>query len=401
MIEEILTKSEKKILLIVLDGLGGLPINGKTELESAHIPNLSSLARKSSLGLSIPIDYGITPGSGSAHLALFGYDPLVYQIGRGVMEALGVGLEVKEDDLCIRANFATVREGIVLDRRADRLKGYEISPDEKNFQLCRRLQLAIKELEGVEVTFKSGKEHRFVIRLRGENLSPNVTENDPGRDNLSIPEIGAKEEGGKFTAYILNLLVNKAEEVLKGEDKANWILLRGYAKRPLLPPFPSTYNLKAAGIALYPMYKGIAQLVGMEVLPCEENWEGEIKTLLARKRDFDFFYLHFKEIDSKGEDGDFDGKVELIEKFDDLLPTILKMDFDCLAITSDHSTPALLKSHSWHPCPFLLFSPYARADGIGEFTEKGCARGSLGIFPAVKVMPLLFAHTLRLKKFGA
>ncbi|MEO0125964.1 MAG: 2,3-bisphosphoglycerate-independent phosphoglycerate mutase [candidate division WOR-3 bacterium] len=400
-IEELIIKNSKKILLVVLDGLGGLPL-GKTELESAHTPNLDFLTKRSSLGLTIPIDYGITPGSGSAHLALFGYDPSQYEIGRGVMEALGVGLDIGYEDLCIRANFATKEKDIITDRRAKRLKGYNVSPDEKNRELCKKLQKEIKEIKKVKVIIEPGKEHRFVIVLRGENLSPEVEENDPLKDNLPVKEIKAKDKDNKeakFTAFLLKELVRKAEEVLKKENKANYILLRGYSKKPKIPSFLERFKLNPACIAVYPMYKGIAKLLGMEVLATEEG--KEVETLKENRDKFDFFYLHFKETDMRGEDGDFSGKVKAIEKFDKILPEILKMEFDVLSITSDHSTPSLLKSHSWHPNPFLLFSPFTLPDGFRKFTERNCAKGSLGIFPATKVMPLLLAHSLKLKKFGA
>jgi 2,3-bisphosphoglycerate-independent phosphoglycerate mutase len=401
-IEELIGKNERKILLIVLDGLGGLPVDGKTELEAAKTPNLDSLAENSSLGLTIPIDYGITPGSGSAHLALFGYDPLEYEIGRGVMEALGIGLTITDDDLCIRANFATKRGEIITDRRADRLRGYSIPPDKKCEELCEKLAKGIKEINGIKVLIKSGKEHRFVIVLRGENLSPEIEENDPGKDNMPVLEIKAKKAGdrkGEFTAEILRGLVKRAAEILKEEDKANYLLLRGYARKPKIPLFSERYKLSPCAIAVYPMYRGIASLLGIQTLEVEEG--REIETLKRYRDNYDFFYLHFKRTDMKGEDGDFWGKVKLIEEFDQALPEVLKMGFSVLAITSDHSTPSLLKSHSWHPNPFLLYSPYVLPDGMGKFTERNCARGSLGVFPAIKVMPLLLAHALKLKKFGA
>lgn len=397
MIKELIIKNDKKILLIVLDGLGGLPM-GQTELEAAYTPNLNSLTKSSSLGLTIPVDYGITPGSSAAHLALFGYDPFAYEIGRGVMEALGVGLEIKEEDLCIRANFATKKGNIITDRRAGRLKGYKVPPDEKNQELCKRLQKKIKEIEGVKVIIKPGKEHRFVIVLRGKGLSTAIEENDPLKDGSPVKEIKGKTKGDEFTARVLKELVKKAEETLKGE-RANYILLRGYSKKPKIPSFQKRYKLNPACLAVYPMYKGIGKLLGMETLLAKEG--EEIETLKENKDKFDFFYLHFKETDMKGEDGDFLGKVKAIEKFDGLIPKILEMKFDVLALTSDHSTPSLLKSHSWHFNPFLLSSPYSLPDGFKKFTESNCAKGSLGIFPATKVMPLLLAHSLRLKKFGA
>ncbi|MEO0082793.1 MAG: 2,3-bisphosphoglycerate-independent phosphoglycerate mutase [candidate division WOR-3 bacterium] len=394
-LEASITTNPKKILLIVIDGLGGLPQNGHTELETAKTPNLDKLTFKSSLGLTIPIDIGITPGSGPAHLALFGYDPIKYQIGRGILEALGVGLEIGPNDLCVRANFATIKDGIIVDRRAGRISTIE------NQKICRVLSEQIKTIDDVEVIIKSGKGHRFVVVFRGENLSAEITESDPQKDNLKPIKIAALTPKARHTAKVINQFLEQAHEILKNEKIANYILLRGFAHNPNLPPISEIYKIKPAAIASYPMYRGIAKLVGMDVLECSEDWQSEIFTLANNYNFYDFFYLHFKEVDMMGEDGNFMGKVKLIEDFDRLLPKILRLDFDVIAITSDHSTPAILKSHSWHPNPFLLYSRYCRQDGFEKFSEKNCAQGSLGIFPQLKVMQLLLAHSLKLKKFGA
>lgn len=400
LLKPLFTVNQKKILLIVIDGLGGVPPQntddtGKTELETARTPNLDKLAKNSSLGLTIPVDYGITPGSGPAHLALFGYDPIKHQIGRGILEALGVGLEVGPDDLCIRANFATIENGTIIDRRAGRIS------TEENQRICTKLSETIKKIEDVEIIIRPGKEHRFVIVFRGKDLSSDLSESDPQKEGKAPFKIAALSSQAKYSERIVNLFINRVTELLKDEPKANYILLRGFAHNPNLEPMSRLYPITPAAIATYPMYKGIASLVGMKVLATGETWESEIETLTKNSPDFDFFYLHFKEVDMKGEDGDFEGKIKLIEKFDSLLPEILKLKFDVLAITSDHSTPAILKGHSWHPNPFLLYSPYARKDNYDKFSEKSCAQGSLGIFPQTKVMPLLLAHSLKLKKFGA
>lgn len=394
-LNSLLTTNDKKILLVIIDGLGGLPKNGKTELESARLRYLTELSEQSSLGLTIPVDYGITPGSGPAHLALFGYDPIKYQIGRGVLEAVGVGLEIGADDLCVRANFTTIQNGIITDRRAGRIT------TELNQKICELLSNKIKKIEDVEIIIRPGKEHRFVVVFRGKDLSVELTESDPQKDNKPPVKITALKPEASKSERIVNIFINQVTEILKAEPKANYILLRGFAKHPNLEPMSSRYKLNPAAIATYPMYKGITRLVGMQVLECGETWESEIKTLAQSIKNFDFFYLHFKEVDMKGEDGDFDGKVFLIEKFDALLPQILNIKFDVLAITSDHSTPAILKGHSWHPNPFLLYSVNGRADGIKTFTEASCAHGGLGIFPQIKVMPLLLASSLKLKKYGA
>lgn len=395
-LQSCITTNDKKILLIVIDGLGGLPAHGKTELETAHTPNLDNLVVKTSLGLTTPVDIGITPGSGPAHLALFGYDPIQNQIGRGVLEAVGVGLEIGPDDLCVRANFATIdKDNIITDRRAGRISTSE------NEKICRSLSAEIKTIADVEIIIRPGKEHRFVVVFRGKDLNSNLTESDPQKDNRKPHNIIPITSEAKKSAEIVNLFIKKAYEIIRYERPANYLLLRGFAHNPNLTPMSELYKIKPAAIATYPMYKGIARLVGMDILDCAETWESEIETLTKFYSEYNFFYLHFKEVDMKGEDGDFLGKVKLIEQFDTLLPQIIKLNFDVLCITSDHSTPAILKGHSWHPNPFLLYSPYCRHDILAKFSEKSCAQGSLGVFPQAKIMQLLLANSIKLKKYGA
>lgn len=394
-LESHLAINDKKILLIVIDGLGGLPVNGKTELETAHTPHLDHLASQSSLGLTTPVDIGITPGSGPAHLALFGYNPIKYQIGRGVLEAVGVGLDIGPDDLCVRANFCTMQDNIVTDRRAGRI------PTQENQLLCEKISAHIKTIDDVQVIIKPGKEHRFVVVFRGKDLSENLTESDPQKDNKPPYKITPLSSNSQRSAQIVNKFVEQATQIISKEPRANYFLMRGFAHNPNLPLMSELYKITPVAIATYPMYKGIARLVGMDILDCTETWESEIETLDRFKLKYDFFYLHFKEVDMKGEDGDFNGKVQLIEKFDTLLPSILKLNFDVLCITADHSTPAVLKGHSWHPNPFLLYSENCRHDRINKFSERSCAQGSLGNFSQTKVMQLLLANSLKLKKYGA
>lgn len=394
--KELIIKNENKILLIVLDGLGGLPINGKTELETAKTLNLDELASKSELGLTIAIDYGITPGSGPGHLALFGYNPLETVIGRGVLEAMGLGLNLDKNTLAIRGNFATYKDGKVISRRAGRISS------EDNKRLCAKLNETIKTIDDCEIGFYPGVEHRFVILIKGKDLKEEIKESDPQKDGLApyLPEALSKES--KKTSEILKILIEKGAQILKNEKEANYFLLRGYSKLPKIENFCEKYQLRSLAIAAYSMYKGIASLMGMDVAKLSFNsWEEEIEELKISYQNYDFFYLHFKEIDTAGEDGNFEKKVALIEKFDKLLLEILKLDFSVIAIASDHSTPALLKGHSWHPSPFLLYSKFSRNKEKIKFCEKSCQKGSLGIFKAQKVIPLLLAYSLRLKKFGA
>lgn len=394
-LSSVLEPNDSKILLIVIDGLGGLPKNGKTELETAKTPNLDRLAKESSLGLTTPISTGITPGSAPAHLALFGYDPIETQIGRGLLEALGVGLEVTPNDLCVRANFATIDErGYISDRRAGRIS------TEENKRLCTKLAKTIKYIEDIEVIIRPGKEHRCAIMFRGEGLAAELNDTDPQHEGKKPIELDALTPRSAKSAKIVNAFLRWAKNILADEPKANFILLRGFAQYPKIEPMSNRYKIKPACIATYPMYKGIAKLVGMEILNTGDTWDDEIKCLKQHQADYNFFYLHFKEVDKMGEDGNFEGKVKLLEDFDKKLPKILELNFDVLCITSDHSTPAILKSHSWHPNPLLLFAPTCRASRVKEFNERTCAQGGLGILKATEVMPLLLASARKLKKFG-
>ena len=395
-LHSIVSQTESKLVMVVIDGLGGLPIRGKTELETAKTPSLDQLASKSICGLIDPISYGITPGSGPSHLALFGYDPFQYEIGRGVMEALGIGLHLTNDDLAARGNFATIDEdGVVVDRRAGR-----ISTD-KNRKICQVLQEGIKEIEGVRISIYPGKEHRFVVLFQGKELRGDLTDADPQKDGFKAKGTVDLSPEARRTAEIVNAYLKRATQVLKPFHPANTILLRGFSKIPRIPTMSDRFRIRPAAIATYPMYRGLAKLVGMEILETGETPGEEVETLRKYVERHDFFYIHFKKPDMAGEDGDFTTKVKAIEEIDRVIPSILKLKPDVLVITSDHSTPALLKSHSWHPNPVLLYAQYIRPDGLRRFTERSCGKGGLGRFPAVSLLPLMLANGLKLKKFGA
>jgi 2,3-bisphosphoglycerate-independent phosphoglycerate mutase len=388
--------NDSKIVMLVIDGLGGLPVepDGPTELEAARTSNLDHLAAESLCGLSVPIGPGITPGSGPAHLALFGYDPLKYEIGRGILEALGIGFDLHDEDVAARGNFCTVDEkGLIADRRAGRI------PTERNVELCKLLR-GIK-LPGVQVFAEAVKEYRFVLVLRGEGLEGELTETDPQQLGVPPLPVNALLPEAERTAQLLNQWIAQAREILAGQHPANMVTLRGLAKNPGLPSMEEVYGLRSAAIASYPMYRGVAKLVGMDVLDTGETLEEEVETLKAHFADYDFFFVHVKKTDSAGEDGDFERKVSVIEHVDELVPTLLDLKSEVLIVTGDHSTPALLKSHSWHPVPTLFHSPYCRADQTEEFSEQGCSQGALGRFPAVDLMPIAMANALRLAKYGA
>ncbi len=396
LLKSLTVKNEKKILLVVLDGLGGIPYrDGKTELEVAYTPNLDRLAANSSCGLAIPVLPGITPGSGPAHMSLFGYDPIKYQIGRGILEALGLDMDVRPGDVAVRGNFATLRDGKIVDRRAGRI------PTEKNRELIEKIREKIKEIDGVQIILKSGREHRFAVVLRGEGLGDGVCDADPQKEGLPPKPPEARNPESEKTARVASEFIRKVTEILSDEPRANTVLLRGFSSHPSLPPMQELFKLNPVAIASYPMYRGLAKLVGMEVVKTGEEIEDELETLKSLWDKYDFFYLHIKKTDSYGEDGNFQAKVKKIEEFDSLLPRILELSPDVLVITGDHSTPSRLKSHSWHPVPFLLHSPYTFRDGLREFSEVACRKGSLGIFYAVDGMSLMLANALKLKKFGA
>ena len=395
-IRKICRTSPSKIVLLVIDGLGGLPHpeTGKTELESATSPNLNRIAKDSICGLIDPVSPGITPGSAPGHLAIFGYDPVQYHIGRGVMEALGIDVELKPDDIAARGNFCTVDDkGIIIHRRAGR-----ISTD-KNTVLCRLLNNIT--IEGAEISVLPVKEHRFVLILRGAALSPELADSDPQQIGQAPRKIEALSPQAQKTAEIANQFVSQASSLLQGKTPANMVLLRGFSRHPHIPSISEIYRLKPAAVAAYPMYRGLARLVGMKVLPAGESITDQLNSLHRHYAKYDFFFIHFKSTDARGEDGDFRAKVEAIEELDKALPSLLSLDPDVLIVTGDHSTPASLAMHSWHPVPFMLKSKWCRPDNVAEFSERACLAGGMGRFPATEIMSLAMANALKLDKFDA
>ncbi|MDD5093517.1 MAG: 2,3-bisphosphoglycerate-independent phosphoglycerate mutase [Dehalococcoidia bacterium] len=395
-LNEISIKTSSKIVLLVFDGLGGLPHpeTGKTELETARKPNLDRLAAQGVCGLHDPVGPGITPGSGPGHLSLFGYDPVRSLVGRGVLEALGVDFNLKDGDVAARCNYCTVDDkGVITDRRAGRI------PTEKNAELCQRLR-EIK-IGGIDIFILPGKEHRFAVVFRGNGLGGDVSDTDPQKVGLMPKESVAYTPGSERTALVVNEFVVKARTLLADSHPANMILFRGIAQRPKLPSMGDIFKLDPAAIATYPMYRGLARLVGMTILNTGSTFNDELDTLAANWDKHDFFFVHIKQTDSAGEDGDFDRKVRVIAETDVLIPKLMQLKPDVLVVTGDHSTPALLKGHSWHPVPVFLYSRYCRTDEVREFSEKACARGGMGRIRGSDIMLMAMANALKLDKFGA
>jgi 2,3-bisphosphoglycerate-independent phosphoglycerate mutase len=396
LIRELAEKNGSKIVMLVADGLGGLPMQagGKTELETAKTPNLDRLAARGTSGSSLPVLPGITPGSGPGHLGLFGYDPLEFKIGRGALEATGIGFELGPHDVAARGNFCTLdAAGLISDRRAGRI------PSEESFAVVEKLQ-AVK-IDGVETFVKPVKEHRFVVVFRGPGLDGRVADTDPQATGVAPLDPQPAHAAAAKTAEVAKEFVRQARAILKDEKKANGMVLRGFAGKPALPSYQDLYGLRAAAIAVYPMYKGLARLVGMTLVGKAQTLGEQIDELAKVWNDYDFFFLHFKYTDSTGEDGAFEQKVKRVEELDAAIPRIEALKPDVLIVTGDHSTPSKLKSHSWHPVPTLLAADTCRPDGLTAFSERDCLRGGFGIFPAKHLMLLAMAHAGRFGKYGA
>ena len=394
-------KNDSKIVLLVADGLGGLPVEpgGPTELEAANTPNLDRWARKGVSGSMIPIKPGITPGSGPGHLGLFGYDPLKYLIGRGVLEASGIGFVVGPNDVAIRCNFATLdADGNITNRRGgagatDRLSNEEMIP--------RVEKLRQVSIPGVEIFVEPVREHRFAVIFRAEGLGGKVADTDPQKTGVPPLEPSADDYDSQRTAEVAKQFLAQARKLLADQTKANGLTMRGFSVKPDLPTYEEVYGVRAAAIAVYPMYKGLAGLVGMEIVGEPGSLDEEIDVLKQAWGDYDFFFVHFKYTDSRGEDGNFQAKVEATEQFDAIVPRVEALEPDVVVVTGDHSTPAALSSHSWHPVPTLLVAGTCRPDACQAFGETEALSGGLGHFEAIYLMPLALAHAKRLAKFGA
>ena len=389
------TSTPSKIVLLVVDGLGGLahPDTRLSELETAHIPNLDAMALESACGLTTPVLPGVAPGSGPGHLALFGYDPLKHMIGRGALEALGIDVALEPGDIAARGNFCMVDgDGLLADRRAGRI------PTQLSAPLCERLDKI--EIDGVQLDVFPVQDYRFVLRLRGEGLSEFISETDPQVTAAAPLTVKPLAPGATRTAALVNEFVAQAGKFLAEEERANMVLLRGFARLPDLPPMGEVYRLNTAGIAAYPMYRGLAEVAGMKVIPTGHTFGDEVETLRQNYNNHDFFFIHYKPADAAGEDGDFDAKVKCLEDLDPFIPQIRELEPDVFLVAGDHSTPAIMAAHSWHPVPFMLHSKLTRGEGVPGFNERTCAQGSVGSILATQVMLLAMSHAGKLNKYG-
>ena len=389
------TSSPTKIVLLVVDGLGGLahPETGLSELETAHLPNLDAMAQESACGLTTPVLPGVAPGSGPGHLALFGYDPLKHLIGRGALEALGIEVDLQPGDVAARGNFCTVDgDGLLVDRRAGRI------PTELSAPICQRLDQI--ELDGIQVDVFPVQDYRFVLRLRGQGLSEAVTETDPQINGASALPVWPLNPAAQKTAELVNNFVGQASRLLSEEDRANMLLLRGFAQLPNLPAMGEVYRLNPAAIAAYPMYRGLATVAGMRVIRTGHTFADEVETLRENFGSHDFFFIHYKPADAAGEDGDFDAKVKRLEELDPFIPAIRELEPDVLVVAGDHATPAITAGHSWHPVPFMLHSRLTKGEGVSAFNERTCRQGSIGRIPATNAMLLAMSHAGKMTKFG-
>jgi 2,3-bisphosphoglycerate-independent phosphoglycerate mutase len=398
LLDQLAIKTDAKMIFLVMDGLGGMevPEKGGSELQVARTPNLDALAMQGVCGLFDPVAPGITPGSGPGHFAIFGYHPMVYNIGRGVLSACGIDFPLTSRDVAARVNFCTIDgQGRIVDRRAGRID------TDTNRRLADKLRAEIKLPADVEFFFETEKEYRGVLILRGDDLSDRLADTDPQREGMPPHDPTALEPAAKRTAELVQSFLTQARQVLAGEPRANMLLLRGFAKLMPYKSLRERFSLTPLAIANYPMYRGIARLLGMDIHPVLADIPSEFAALRDNYDRYDFFFLHVKDTDSRGEDGDFDGKVRVLELVDSLIPQLTSLHPDVLVVTGDHSTPSALKGHSWHPVPVILSAKTVRPDTVTHYDERSCTLGGFGRQPMMNLMGIALAHAQRLQKFGA
>ncbi len=398
-----------KIVFIVFDGLADRPIKelgNKTPLEVANKPNLDELAKRGVNGLLDIISPGKRIGSDVAHLSILGYDPYKYYTGRGPLEASGIGLELDSNDVAFRANFATVSEDFtVIDRRAGRIK-----------EGTKELEKAINEIDiGVDFIFKASVAHRGALVLKGKGLSDKVSDTDPHEVGVKVMEAKPLEntKEAKRTAEIINEFTKKVHEVLnnhrvnverakRGLPKANIVLLRGAGRTPKLEPFEKRYGIKGACIAKTAIIKGIARLLGMEVIDSKEDFLERGKQIFEALNRNDFVLLNIKEPDEAGHDGNYEKKIKIIEEADKMIGMFLDyVEENYLVVLSDHTTPVSFRDHTGDEVPVLIAGPEVRSDDVTTFSERSVYKGYLNRIRALDLMTYMLNLTNRLEKYGA
>ena len=379
---------------MVVDGLGGMADERQgTELEDASTPHLDDLAAGGVTGLLEPVGPGITPGSGPGHLALFGYDPVRFVLGRGALSAAGLGVPLHPGDVAARGNLCTLdAEGTVVDRRAGRIS------DEEGRRVVARLD---EEVAGAE--FHHEKGHRVLVVFRGDGPRPPDRRHGPAGDRR--PAAGPpspRSGGGGHRRRSSSATLEEVRRVLADEPAANGLLLRGFDTQRALPSFRERTGMRAAAVAVYPMYRGIAALLGFDVLGPPADLSEQVRLLEKHREDADLFFVHVKDADAAGEDGDRAAKIAAIERVDDaILDLIAAADPGVVAVTGDHATPSQMAAHSWHPVPVLVHGPRCGRDETDRFGERWCRAGGLGTRPSTDLLPILMANAGHLAKYGA
>ena len=405
-VEDLVQENDKKIVMLVIDGLGDIPDPNhdyKTPLEVAKKPNIDKLVKKSVLGRIIPVHYGVTPGSGAGHLGLFGYDPRNYELGRGIMEALGLDLQIFPSDVTARGNFVTLdKESLLIKNRRGGPGKDDRLPTAETRQRVEFLSDNVNKILSIEILLTPGLDHRFVSIFRGREMRCGLTDSDPGREELPILQIKALDSNSQVSAQIVNEFHARANKLLLAEyPYGNSMVMRGFSKRPSWPTMKQRYGLNCCAIAEYPMYRGLAQILGMDKVSTGSTPEDAFKSYLDIYKKYDFFFIHIKKTDSYGESGKFDEKVGVIESIDAAFPVLESKMPDVLVITGDHSTPVPMKAHSWHPVPLLIYSEFCGADQSKKFTENECNYGALSTFPSRHLMNIILANAGKLKKYQA
>jgi 2,3-bisphosphoglycerate-independent phosphoglycerate mutase len=409
------TRTDLKMMMIICDGLGDRPVpelNGQTPLQAAYCDNFDWFAKNGICGLMDTIAPGIPPGSDTAHLALLGYNPYEVYSGRGPFEAFGIGMDVAPGDVVLRANFATVDNDLnIVDRRAGRIKSGTKEIAES---------LNGMEIQGTEILFKEGTEHRAALLIRGEGLSPDIGNTDPHRAGCCPLKSEALSPEAEKTASIMEEFSRRASEILKehpvnkkreseGLQPANHILLRGAGGAAHLENMKDRFGISGAAVVGVMLVKGVCRALGMETLDVpgatggvDTDMKAKARAALSALDNHDFALLHVKACDVYGHDGDFKGKIGAIERLDEMLGIVRDGVSDCcIALTADHSTPVSVQNHSGDPVPLAIVGKDVRVDGVEKYDEISMASGGLGRILGKNLLPIMLDCTGKSEMYGA